>query len=160
MRNSRMPLTMPPTQGLAHELSPVLTRVPLTFGQKVRLALDCVPLLTFAVLTAVYVTILRPIVGPPRMPFFVLMGAVIILNGMTALKRSRDLVSGVALVREDVLERFGRSGKRRRSSFGVFTALGRLWMTAGVLLPGRKGHRHRITYSPASRIVWNLEPLD
>lgn len=134
--------------------------LPLTFGQKLRLALDCVPLLTFAVLTAVYVTVLRPIVGPPKMPFFVVMGVVLITNGLTVLKRLRDLVSGVALVRDDVLESFGRSGRRRRSSFGVFAALGRLWMTAGVLLPHRKGHRHRITYSPASRIVWNLEPFD
>ena len=139
---------------------PRVARVPLTLAQKARLALDCIPLVTFACIVAAYVTMFRPLVEVPAIPFFALMGAVLLLNGVTTLRRSRDLLSGVALVQEDVLERFGRSGRRRRSSYAVFSALGWLWMTAAVLLPGRKGHRHRITYSPASRIVWNLEPLD
>jgi hypothetical protein len=141
-------------------MPPVLGRVPLTIGQKLGLAVDCVPLLTFSALAAIYVTMLRPVVGAPALPSFLVMAAVLLLNGLTTLRRARDIVSGVAVVREDVLERFGRSGHRRRSSFGSFATLGRLWMSARVLLPGRKGHRHRITYSPASRIVWNIEPLD
>ena len=134
--------------------------MPLTFGQKTRLAFDCLPLVTFVLLTTAYVTLLRPMVGRTTLPFYALMAAVILVTGYTAVKRCRDLASGVALMREDVLERFGRSGRRRRSSFGMFAQLGRLWMTPAVLLPARKGHRHRITYSPHSRIAWRLDPLD
>jgi hypothetical protein len=145
---------------MTHETRPTLNTVPLTCGQKTRLAFDSLPLVTFALMAAAYVTVLRPVVGRPALPFYLLMTVVILMNGYTTVKRWRDLASGVALVHEDVLERFGRSGRRRRSSYGMFTRLGRLWMTAGVLLPGRRGHRHRITYSPCSRIAWKLEPLE
>jgi hypothetical protein len=142
------------------ERLPVLDRVPLTIAQKLRLVLDGLPLVTFVLLAAAYLTVLRPLVGEPTLPFYVLMAAVILMTGVRTVNRWRDLLSGVALVREDVLDRFGRSGRRRRSSFGMFAQLGRLWMTPAVLLPGRKGHRHRVTYSPFSKIAWKLEPLD
>ena len=85
-------------------------RVPLTFGQKTRLAFDCLPLVTFALLIAAYVTLLRPIVGRATLSFYALMAVVIVMTGYTALKRCRDLALGAAFVGEDVLERFGRLG--------------------------------------------------
>jgi len=134
--------------------------VPLTVGQKTRLALDCVPLVGYLLLAMAYYFAIRPRIEVPLVPFYLLTTIVIIVRGPAALARLRDLLLGVALIQEDRLESFGRSGHRRQSSWGLFATQGRLWMTAGVLLPGRKGHRHRITYSPASRIAWRLEPLD
>lgn len=139
---------------------PAPTRVPLTIAQKTRLAFECLPLITLSLLDAGYLTVLRPLVGPPPPVLLLVMAVSLLLYGYTAFTSSRDLAAGVALVQEDVLESFGRSGRRRRRSFGIFKRLGRLWMTSGVLLPGRMGHRHRITYSPSSRIAWRLEPLD
>jgi hypothetical protein len=135
-------------------------QTPLTFGQKVFLALDCVPLIVVLGLIAMYLSLLQPRFGGPVLPPYVMAGILILVRGPATLAHLRDLTRGVALIDEDRLEGFGRAGHHRQSSWGQFATLGRLWMTAGVLLPGRKGHRHRITYSPASRIAWRLEPLD
>jgi hypothetical protein len=135
-------------------------QVSLTFGQKMFLALDCVPLIFVLGLIALYFSVVQPRFGGPALPLYLLATILILVRGPATLAHLRDLARGVALIEEDRLESFGRAGHHRQSSWGQFAALGRLWMTSGVLLPGRKGHRHRITYSPASRIAWRLEPLD
>lgn len=136
------------------------TQVPLTSGQKMFLALDCIPLFFVLGLIALYLAILQPRFGGPLVAPYLMSGILLLVRGPATLARLRDLARGVALVEEDRLDSFGRSGHHRQSSWGLFATLGRLWMTAGVLLTGRTGHRHRITYSPASRIAWRLEPLD
>ena len=73
----------------------------------------------------------------------------------------RDLVSGVALVQEDVLERSWRSrgASGPNASNGKFEQLGRMRLSSKAYGQGQNGVRYRVSYSPASKIVWSLEKL-
>jgi hypothetical protein len=133
--------------------------VPLTIAQKARLVLDCVPLVFWGLALVFSVTVLDDILGAPpptALPLF--LGVVLLMVGFTALQRMRDLASGVALVQDDLLQRSHRS-RRGQHCWGTFAQLGRLSLTPKAYHQGQPGRRHRVAYSPASKIVWSLEPL-
>ena len=107
-----------------------------------------------------FVTVGMPLVGAPPPALYLLLGVALLVTGYHALKAWRDLQSGVALVREDVLERSARARSRGPGKFsGRFSELGRLRMTSQSYVQGQPGLRHRVVYSPASRLVWSAEPL-
>lgn len=133
---------------------------PLTFWQKARLLIDCLPAIFFVLALVFTLTFFDDIYGaPPPVALLLFLGFVILWMGYQALRRLRDLVLGVALVQEDVLER-SSSGRHGRHKFGRFTRLGTLGLVPKAYHRGRHGWRHRVTYSPASKIGWVLEPLD
>jgi hypothetical protein len=128
--------------------------------QKARLLVDCLPLPFFVLALVFVVTILDDITGAPPPQFLILfLGLVILLVGWTALQRVRDLVAGVALVQDDLLQRYLAGRGRGRVRFGEFEQLGRLRLTAKAFHQAQPQRRYRVLYSPASRIVWALEPL-
>ena len=134
--------------------------VPLTLRQKARLIVDCLPLLFFGLALAFCVTLFDDIYGaPPPAALLLFLGFIILAVGWTAIQRMRDLASGVALVHEDLLQRSYRS-RRGQHQWGTFAQLGKLSLTVKAYHQGRHGRRHRVVYSPASKIVWWLEPLD
>jgi hypothetical protein len=140
------------------------SEVSLTFGQKVQLLLECLPLLFFVLAFVFCMTILDDITGaPPPTALLLFLGLVILVVGWTAIQRTRDLVSGVALVQEDLLERAYRSGGSTRHPFrGRFAQLGTLRLTTpayGQVVHTGPHSRYRVSYSPASKIVWSLEKL-
>lgn len=133
--------------------------IPLTLLQKIRLAIDVLPPLFFLTMLVLYVAVLAPLVGGIKWPLVLFVLIVIGWTGYDAMKRVRDLRSGVAAVEEDVVQRIGRTGRSRGRRYAMCARLGRLWIRGADIAHSRTGHRHRITYSPASRIVWSLEPL-
>jgi hypothetical protein len=138
------------------------TSVPLTAMQKAWLLKECLPLVFFVVVLGAYLTVLRGIFGEPSIPFLLLMGVVLFAVGHRAVQRLRDLFSGAARVQEDVLERVWRprySGGGRRNRYGEFATLGRMMMMPKPFMEGGAGQRYRVVYSPASRVVWALEPV-
>lgn len=137
--------------------------VPLTAGQKARLLAGCLPLITFTLVVAGYLILVgRDIVPPPQPLLSLVIVAVILVLAYKALQRLRDLVSGVALAQEDLLDRSwaGRSAQGRSSYFGKFERLGTLEMIPKIHFQNSPGQRYRVVYSPASKIVWALEPPD
>jgi hypothetical protein len=128
--------------------------------QRARLLLDCLPF-PFFLLALVFVLIfLRNITGaPPPLLLILFLAGVVLLMGWVALNRIRDLISGVALVQEDLLQRLSRGRGGRRHAFGNFEQLGRLSLTTRAFHQGQPQRRHRVIYSPVSKIVWVLEPL-
>jgi hypothetical protein len=148
-------------------------RVPLTIGQKARLIVDCYPFVLFALASVVfvpgYLAFFRAFAhGVPPDAGYVLLfvsGNVVVLflSGYKAVLCVRDLLSGVALVREEVLENvvaFRLPWRRRSDHAGGSGQIGRLYITSGAALQARGRGRHRITYSPASKLIWSLEPLE
>jgi hypothetical protein len=138
------------------------TEVPLTFAQRARLLVECLPVIFFTLALVFVLTRFGDITGAPPSLFLILfLWVVILIVGWTALNRIRDLVSGVVLVQEDVLERSWRSGRRSRSRplKGKFTRLGNMRLTSNAYGQGHNGFRYRVAYSPASKIVWSLEPI-
>lgn len=136
--------------------------VPLAFAQKARLIVDCVPLVFFALVAAAYVTVLKNIYGGTKPSILVFLAIVLLVTGHRAIQRVRDVTSGVALVREDLLKNtLSRGSQRHRPAHhsGEFAVLGRLSLTPGAFNQARRGQRHRVTYSPASKIAWSLDPL-
>jgi len=136
--------------------------LPLTTLQRARLLLECLPLLFFVLALAFALTILDDITGAPppsALPLF--LGFVVLVMGWTAINRMRDLISGVALVREDRLLRAWRSrGSSGSNSYrGTFEQLGGMRLASKAWGQGQPGARHRLIYSPASKIVWSLEQL-
>jgi hypothetical protein len=135
---------------------------PLTFAQRARLLVDCLPVIFFTLALAFVLTRLGDITGAPPSLFLILFLCVVIfIVGWTALNRIRDLVSGVVLVQEDVLERSWRSRRSSRSKpfHGKFTRLGTMRLTSNAYGQGHNGFRYRVSYSPASKIVWSLEQI-
>jgi hypothetical protein len=136
-----------------------LANVPLTALQKAQLIVDCLPLLFFALALVFCVTFFDDIYGaPPSTLLLLFLGVVILVTGYQALQRMRDLASGVALVREDRLQRLWRP-RRGQGHYGKFEQLGRLRLRQKAYSQGQPGQRHRVIYSPASKIAWALEPL-
>jgi hypothetical protein len=142
----------------ASALGPV--PVPLTGGQRVRLLAGCLPLVAFALMNAGYLALARLGIVPPPVPLFYLFsGAVTLVIGYQAIQHLRDLISGVALAQEDLLNRsFGAQGGPGSGSYGRFERLGTLRMSAKLRVQHAPGQRYRVVYSPASKIVWALEP--
>ena len=138
------------------------TQIPLTFTQKALLLVECLPFPFFVLALIFCVTILADITGAPAPIFLILfLGFVILVVGWTAIQRTRDLVSGVALIQEDLLERSWRSrGSSRPNPFyGRFERLGTMRLRPKAWSQGQNGARYRVYYSPASKIVWSLEEL-
>jgi hypothetical protein len=134
--------------------------IPLTAMQKARLIRDCLPLLFFLLVLGFVALFLRNITGapPPTLLLLFLVGVVFFMAWI-ALNRVRDLASGVALVQEDLLTRLSRGTGTQRHAFGEFEQLGRFTLTTKAFHQGQRNQRHRVTYSPASKTVWTLEPL-
>lgn len=135
--------------------------VPLTFGQKARLLAGGVPLVGFSLMVAVYLVLAgRSIVPPPPTLLILLIVVVILFTGYQAVQSLRDLISGIALVEEDLLNRSyrSRSPQGRGTNFGVFERLGTLRMASKAYFQNSPGQRYRVVYSPVSKIVWALEP--
>jgi hypothetical protein len=75
-----------------------LDRLPLTFWQKARLVVGCLPLLFFALVLIFTLTFLDDITGaPPPVALPLFLGFVILWVGYQAFQHMRDLTSGVAL---------------------------------------------------------------
>jgi hypothetical protein len=136
------------------------TSVPLTALQKARLIVDCLPLAFFVLALAFCLTFFDDIYGaPPSAALLLFLGVVILVTGYQALQRTRDLVDGAALVQDDLLQRLWRP-RGGSGHYGKFAQLGTLRLRQKAYSHGQPGQRHRIIYSPASKIAWSLEPLD
>ena len=140
----------------------VSNEVPLTFPQKVQLFIECLPL-PFFLLGLIFVfTILGDITGvPPSMPLILFLIVVTLVVGWIAINRVRDLLSGIALVQEDMLHQARRSrGSAGPNRFrGRFEQLGAMRLSTKAWGQCRDGERYRVYYSPASKIVWSLEAV-
>lgn len=149
---------MLPTSTPTREPAP--QTVPLTTGQRARLLAGCLPPIGFGLLAAAYLVPANlGILPAPKPLFYLFIGAVLLVTGYYALQRVRDMLAGVALVQEDLLVRSYRSrnasGNRAR---GQFERLGTMRMTPRMQAQHGDGARYRVVYSPASKIVWALEP--
>lgn len=137
--------------------------VPLSSGQKVRLLVECLPFLFMLAGLIFALTVLDEITGAPASPALLLfLGLVCLVTGWTAIQRVRDVASGVAAVREDRLERSwrARSGQGTGRFYGKFEQIGQLRLVPKAHFRSSQGRRYRVVYSPASKIVWALEPAD
>jgi hypothetical protein len=137
-------------------------QVPLTFTQRARLLVECLPVIFFSLALVFVLILLDDITGAPPSIFLILfLCFVIFVVGWAALNRIRDLISGVALVQEDMLERSWRSrgASGPNSSRGKFEQLGRMRLGSKAYAQGQNGFRYRVFYSPASKIVWMLEKI-
>jgi len=133
--------------------------VPLTALQKARLIADCLPLLFFTLALVFCLTLFDDIYGaPPSAILLSFLGVIIVVTGYRALQRLRDMAAGAALVREDLLQRSWRT-RRGQGHYGKFEQLGTLRLRQTAPSQGQPGQRHRVIYSPASKIAWRLEPL-
>ena len=135
------------------------TEVPLTFFQKARLLLDGLPFLFLLASLIFTLTLLDNITSaPPPTVLLLLLGFVTLYTGWITIQRLRDVVSGIAVVREDRLKRLWHSrGRGATHYYGDFEQLGTLRMRANLYVQSSNGARYRVTYSPASKIVWSLE---
>ena len=131
----------------------------LTTREKTRLLFECLPLVFWMLAFIFVATMLDDIVGsrPPLLLAFV--SLILLITGFQAANRFRDLASGVALIREDLLERVG-SSRRGAGRQGRFKELGRLRVAKQAVGSAFFELRYRVYYSPASKIVWRLEPLE
>jgi hypothetical protein len=141
---------------------PTAQEVPLTFTQQIRLLSGCLPVVFFTLALAFVLTRFEELTGSPPSLFLILfLCALILIMGWIAVMRLRDLVSGVALLQEDVLELAWRAGRtsRSRDYYGKFTHLGQMRLVPSAYHQGTNGLRYRICYSPVSKIVWSLEKV-
>ena len=136
-------------------------QVSLTFLQKARLCVECLPVLFFTAALIFCATLLGNITGaPPPLALILFLGLVILVTGWAAVNRVRDLAAGVALVQEDLLVRSWRSrGPGTNPFHGQFEQLGRMRLIPRAYSQSQNGVRYRVSYSPASKIVWSLEKI-
>ncbi|MBI1277218.1 MAG: hypothetical protein GC179_03725 [Anaerolineaceae bacterium] len=136
------------------------TAVPLTAYQKMWLASRFIPVIFFMAALIFVLTVLPNLIGqplPPLLPVFLIVVLLVLIYG--ASKSLRDLLSGVALVEDDELVKIGFTHESSDSSrYGKFARLGRLKISGSAYKQAHAGQTYRICYSPASRIVWSLEP--
>jgi hypothetical protein len=134
--------------------------IPLTVAQRVRLLGGCLQFVVFVAMVAAFQIFWVPLSGAPNPLFYIFIALVLGLTGHEAYGRLRDLSSGFAVVAEDVLVRAGRSRRPGGGAFwGRFDRLGRLSLTPSAFSRVANGARHRIIYSPKSRLVWSAQPL-
>jgi hypothetical protein len=136
--------------------------VPLSLTQRARLLIECLPVIFFTLALVFVLTLFDDLTGSPPSLFVILfLCAVILIVGYVAVNAIRDLVSGIALVQEDVLEISWRSGRtaRSRDFNGKFTQLGKMRLSTNAYGQGINGFRYRVLYSPVSKIVWSLEKV-
>jgi hypothetical protein len=137
-----------------------LGTVRLTQMQMVRLAVDCLPPCFFLAMLVLYVAVLSDFHGDLKPSLVLFLAGITVFTGYESLKSARDLTLGVALVREDVLQRIGRTRPTRGRRYAIFAQLGKLWIRGSGVAESRATNRCRVVYSPASRSVWSFEPLD
>jgi len=134
--------------------------IPLTLGQRIRLLIRCLPFLFFAAAITAYLTVLAT-VYPFKIELVAFLALVLLVTGYQGFQALRDVTRGRALVTTDLLRNVVGRGSRSRSRYhrGEFESLGRLTLTPAAFHHAQRGQRHRVTYSPATKIVWSLEPL-
>ena len=156
---------------------------PLTMGERAQLLLGCLPFLFFLVATIFVATVWSSITAQltgQRTPLILILVMVVVLavTGWIAVKRVRDLASGVALVVEDQITSMlrGRRGPSNSHCFGIFAGLGTLRMPVrdfnrigteramgqvpelgGEAAGPVESWTYRVEYSPASKIAWSVE---
>ncbi len=144
-----------------HPLS-TAQEVPLTFAQQIRLLSGCLPVVFFTLALVFVLTRFEELAGSLLRSFlYSFVCALILSMGWIAVNCLRDLLSGVALIQEDVLELAWRAGRtaRSRDFYGKFTQLGKMRLIPSAYHQGIHGFRYRICYSPVSKIVWSLEKV-
>lgn len=135
--------------------------VVLTAGQKFRLLGRVVPLVGFGLLVAAYlVTINLGFFPPPSLPFYAFIAVVLLFLGYQAFQAIRDILSGVAVVEEDILVSMRHSRASGNALSGKFERLGTFRVPRKVGISAAQRIKYRVTYSPGSKIVWALEKTD
>src|SRR5262245_46312566 len=105
--------------------SPKEGSVPLTTWQKARLIYGCVPLVFWALVFVFIAIFFDDIYGRPAPAAMVgFAGLIVLVVGWRAVQRIRDLLSGVALVRNDLLQRSWHA-RYGTGKYGNFAQLGR-----------------------------------
>ena len=133
--------------------------IPLTASQKLWLVSRFIPVIAFVLALIFVLTVLPNMLGQPvpaLLPIFLVV--VLLILVYEASKSVRDLLSGVALVEEDELVRSWHSRNRGSIRYGQFAILGRMRMSRQAFNQGQDGQRYRVAYSPATRMVWSLDP--
>jgi hypothetical protein len=132
--------------------------------QRARLIGEILPFIFFVVAFVFSVTLLDDIIGaPPPIALFLFLGVVLLATGYTAFLRTRDLLSGRALVQDDLLVRSRRVGVRgpgRMHCYGEFEKLGKLRIRNKDFVQSHINQRYRVIYSPVSKIAWALESVE
>jgi hypothetical protein len=135
-------------------------RIPLTGNQKFQLLTGCVPLAAIVALVAVYVvSSFEGSLPVPSTLVSVIAFVIVLLFGYQAVQRIRDLVSGVALVADDVLIRSWHIRSNPNDIYGKFQRLGILQIRPKAAVAATDGALYRVAYSPASKVVWSLERI-
>jgi hypothetical protein len=136
---------------------------PLSVTQRVRLIGEILPFIFFVAAFVFSATVLDDIVGaPPPIALLLFLGVVLLVTGYTAFLRTRDLLSGRAVVRDDLLvgsRRAGVRGPGRMRCYGEFEKLGKLRIRNNAYVQRPVNQRYRVVYSPVSKIVWALEDV-
>ncbi len=134
--------------------------VPLTAGQRFRLVTLIAPCVVLAVMVLLFQAFWVPIVGPPQPLFYLLMAVALAFTGHEALQAFGDLRSGTAIATEDTIRStwIGRSPGYLRAH-ATLERLGRVRLTDRARRDVRTGLRHRLVFSPASKVIWSAEPL-
>jgi hypothetical protein len=135
--------------------------VPLTSRQKNHLRLEFAPraIVVLGIVTYLVLLATETLATPESWLFWIWLAGLGLLSGHGALRPLRDLRSGIALTREDLLESiFLSSGKGGGRYYGRFEQFGSLRLGPQVDARSPDGRLYRIVYSPASKIVWSLEP--
>jgi hypothetical protein len=138
----------------------LMNSIPLTASQKARLIFDCVPFLFWLVALILCLTVLSGFLGEKALLIALFCVVIMLVVGHRALQRLRDLSAGAAVVEVDLLKDMRRINPRGNPSgawIGEFEQLGRLNLTRSAR-PAHPGQRYRVVYSPASKLVWTLEP--
>jgi hypothetical protein len=135
--------------------------VPLTRDQRFELLGGFGPLAIFGVLAGGYVVmaIIGAIPHPP-LAVYLILALVFLLIGYQVVQAVRDLASGVVLVDEDVLIHSWRATGFGNDQYGKFERLGTFSLKLRVALSPVSNTRYRMTYSPASKIIWSLDPAE
>ncbi len=128
-------------------MHPVSTgqEVPLTFTQQIRLLSGCLPVVFFSLALVFALTRFEGLTGsPPSLFLMLFLCTLILLLGWIAVNCLRDLLSGVALIQEDVLELAWRAGRTARSKdfYGKFTQLGKMRLVSSAYRQGIRGFRY------------------
>ncbi|MBA3870190.1 MAG: hypothetical protein H0X30_13680 [Anaerolineae bacterium] len=135
------------------------TTIPLKRIQKLWLVAHSIPVIMIVFALIYSITVNPNIIGWSifqfLLVFLLIVGLVALIN--QASKCLRDLLSGVALIEEDELQRLWHSDERNNILYGQFVRLGKLRMTGQAYRRGVLGEHYQVYYSPASRIVWSLE---
>ncbi len=134
--------------------------VPLTAGQRFRLVTLVAPCVVLAVMVLLFQAFWVPLAGPPQPLFYLVMAVALAFTGHEALQAFRDLRSGTAIATEDTI-RWTWSGRRPGylRAHATLERLGRVRITDRARRDVLPGLRHRLVFSPASKVVWSAEPL-